>query len=107
MSTSLAATPNYLLKIIPPVEGSVLIGELVRYHLEEVRVRGAWTGPAALALFTHALVPLADCEQSVDGVQSGHLLFVGGSEEIEHRTKHEKIRRTGSCFIAICNPCHS
>jgi hypothetical protein len=27
------------------------ICELVRYHLEDVTVKGAWTGPAALQLF--------------------------------------------------------
>ena len=52
-------TPNYLLKIIPHVDGSVRICELVRYFLEDVTVKGAWTGPAALALAHHALAPVA------------------------------------------------
>jgi len=51
--------PNYLLKIIPHVDGSARICELVRYFLEDVTVRGAWTGPAALELAHHALAPVA------------------------------------------------
>jgi acetoacetate decarboxylase len=51
--------PNYLLKIIPHVDGSARICELVRYFLEDVSVKGAWTGPAALELAQHALAPVA------------------------------------------------
>ncbi len=51
--------PNYLLKIIPHVDGSPRICELVRYFLEDVSVKGAWTGPAALELAHHALAPVA------------------------------------------------
>jgi acetoacetate decarboxylase len=56
---SLAAT-NFLLKIIPHVDGSPRICELVEYHLEDVTIKGAWTGPAALHLSPHALAPVAD-----------------------------------------------
>jgi acetoacetate decarboxylase len=51
--------PNYLLKIIPHVDGSARICELVRYFLEDVNVKGAWSGPAALELASHALAPVA------------------------------------------------
>ena len=51
--------PNYLLKIIPHVDGSTRICELVRYFLEDVQIKGAWTGPAALELAHHALAPVA------------------------------------------------
>lgn len=51
--------PNFLLKIIPHVDGSPRICELVRYFLEDVTVKGAWTGPAALELAHHALAPVA------------------------------------------------
>lgn len=51
--------PCYLLKIIPHVDGSTRICELVEYHLQDVTVKGAWTGPAALQLFHHALAPVA------------------------------------------------
>jgi acetoacetate decarboxylase len=52
--------PNYLLKIIPHVDGRPRICELVDYRLEDVVLKGAWTGPAALDLRPHALAPLAD-----------------------------------------------
>jgi len=52
--------PNYLLKIIPHVDGTPRVLELVRYYLEDVVVKGAWSGPAALQLAHHALAPVAD-----------------------------------------------
>ena len=54
------AAPNFLLKIIPHVDGTARICELVRYHCEDITVKGAWTGPAALDLFSHALAPVAE-----------------------------------------------
>lgn len=57
---SLTETPNYLIKLIPDVDGSPKIRQLVRYHLAEVTVKGAWSGPADLQLFRHALAPVAD-----------------------------------------------
>lgn len=59
VKTTLAA-PNFLLKIIPHVDGSLRICELVEYYLEDITVRGAWTGPAALSLNEHALAPVAE-----------------------------------------------
>jgi acetoacetate decarboxylase len=53
VGASLAA-PNFLLKIIPHVDGTPRICELVEYHLEDVTIKGAWTGPAALHLSPHA-----------------------------------------------------
>jgi acetoacetate decarboxylase len=58
ISESLAA-PNFLLKIVPHVDGTPRICELVRYYCEDVAVKGAWEGPAALELFHHALAPVA------------------------------------------------
>jgi len=57
---ALIETPNYLLKIIPHVDGTPRICELVRYYLQDVTVKGAWTGPAQLELFKHALAPVAE-----------------------------------------------
>ena len=54
------SAPNYLLKIIPHVDGTARICELVEYFLEDVNVKGAWTGPAALELHAHALAPVTD-----------------------------------------------
>jgi acetoacetate decarboxylase len=52
--------PNFLLKIIPHVDGSPRICELVEYYLEDIVLKGAWTGPAALSLAPHALAPVAE-----------------------------------------------
>jgi acetoacetate decarboxylase len=49
------AKPNFMLKIIPHVDCTPRICELVRYYLEDVTLKGAWSGPAALQLFDHAL----------------------------------------------------
>ena len=51
--------PNYLIKIIPHVDGSTRICELVEYYLEDVIIKGAWQGPAALHLIPHAMAPVA------------------------------------------------
>ncbi|MEG3143505.1 acetoacetate decarboxylase [Sphingomonas sp. RT2P30] len=54
------AGPNYLLKIIPHVDGTPRICELVRYSMTEITLKGAWTGPGALTLVDHALAPVFD-----------------------------------------------
>ena len=59
VKTSLEA-PNFLLNIIPHVDGTPRICELVEYRLEDIVLRGAWTGPAALSLAPHALAPVAE-----------------------------------------------
>ncbi len=51
--------PNYLIKIIPHVDGSLRICELVRYHLKEITVKEAWSSPADLQLFNHVIVDVA------------------------------------------------
>ena len=52
-------TPNFMLKIIPHVDGTPRICELVRYCLEDITLKEAWSGPAALGLFPHALADVA------------------------------------------------
>jgi acetoacetate decarboxylase len=54
------AAPNFLLKIIPHVDGSARICELVRYYTTQVTLKGAWTGPGSLELHPHALAPVFD-----------------------------------------------
>jgi acetoacetate decarboxylase len=60
--TALAALrePGFLLKIIPHVDGTPRICELVRFELSDLVLKGAWSGPAALELRPHALAPVAD-----------------------------------------------
>ena len=52
--------PNFLLKIIPHVDGSPRICEIVRHNMVDVTIKGAWSGPAAIELFHHALAPVAE-----------------------------------------------
>ncbi|PLZ02950.1 acetoacetate decarboxylase [Burkholderia sp. WAC0059] len=51
--------PNFLLKIVPHVDGTPRICELVRYRLEDIEMKGAWSGPASIELAQHALAPVA------------------------------------------------
>jgi acetoacetate decarboxylase len=54
------ASPNFLLKIIPHVDGTPRICELVEFYLTDIAVKGAWSGPGALSLLPHALAPVAE-----------------------------------------------
>ena len=58
MLASLAA-PNFLIKIIPHVDGSPRICELVRYYLTDITLKEAWTAPAALDLRPHVMADVA------------------------------------------------
>jgi acetoacetate decarboxylase len=51
--------PNFLLKIIPHVDATPRICELVRYRLEDVIIKQAWTSPAELQLFRHVAADVA------------------------------------------------
>jgi acetoacetate decarboxylase len=51
--------PNFVLKIIPHVDGSPRICELVRYRLEDIQVKEAWSAPAQLQLFNHVIADVA------------------------------------------------
>ncbi len=51
--------PGYLLKIIPHVDGTPRICELVKYQLEDIQIKGAWTSPAALQLYQHVIADVA------------------------------------------------
>src|SRR5438105_13935979 len=46
-------TPNFILKIIPHVDVSPRICELVRFHLADIMLNVASTGPAALDTLHH------------------------------------------------------
>lgn len=65
--------PSFLLKIIPHVDCTPRICELVRYYMSDITVKGAWEGPAGLELHSHALAPVA--QLPVRGVISAvHIL---------------------------------
>jgi len=57
---AMESSSNFLLKVIPHVDGSVRICELVKYPLTDIVMKGAWSGPGALSYVPHALAPLAD-----------------------------------------------
>lgn len=53
------AKPAFMIKIIPHVDCTPRICELVRYYMEDVQLKGAWTGPARLQLFEHVACDVA------------------------------------------------
>jgi acetoacetate decarboxylase len=57
---AMAKTPIFMLKIIPTPDGKTAIRQLVKVELTDVTVKGAWTGPADLQLFRHAMAPVAN-----------------------------------------------
>ena len=67
------SAPSFLLKIIPHVDGSPRICELVEYRLEDIQVKGVWTGPGALSLNAHALAPVAELPV-LEIVSTAHLV---------------------------------
>ncbi len=48
------------LKLIPDVDGRLAIAQLVAYNLSDIRIKGAWSGPARLHLIPHINAPVAD-----------------------------------------------
>ena len=51
---------NVNLKFIPDVDGRPKIAQLVGYNLADIRVHGAWEGPARLHLIPHVNCRVAD-----------------------------------------------
>ena len=48
------------LKLIPDVDGSPAIAQLVAYNMTDITVKGAWSGPAKLHLVPHINAPVSD-----------------------------------------------
>ncbi|MEU0199510.1 MULTISPECIES: acetoacetate decarboxylase [unclassified Streptomyces] len=65
--------PTFMLKTVPGYDGLPRVQELVRTRITDVTVKGAWTGPARLQLFQHALAPLADLPV-LQVVSASHIL---------------------------------
>jgi acetoacetate decarboxylase len=53
------AKPAFMIKIIPHIDCTPRICELVRYYLEDITLKGAWSGPAAIELFQHSMCDVA------------------------------------------------
>ncbi len=51
---------NVNLKLLPDVDGSPKIAQLVGYNLQEIHVHGAWDGPARLHFIPHVNCRVAD-----------------------------------------------
>jgi acetoacetate decarboxylase len=60
--------------------------KLVEYRLEDIDLKGAWTGPAELTLFSHALAPLAELPvlEVVSGMQMIADLTLGLGKVVHH-----------------------
>jgi len=65
--------PTFMLKKLPGYDGTPRICELVRAQISDVTIKGAWTGPARLQLFAHALAPLSDLPV-LEVVAASHIL---------------------------------
>lgn len=53
--------PTFMIKLVPNVfTQSLRAADLVRTQITDITVKEAWSGPARLQLFEHALAPLAD-----------------------------------------------
>jgi acetoacetate decarboxylase len=67
------AVPTFMLKLMPGYTGQPGLCELVRTQITNLTVKGAWTAPARLQLFEHALAPLADLPVR-EVVRASHIL---------------------------------
>ncbi|MBU8917469.1 acetoacetate decarboxylase [Bacillus sp. FJAT-29953] len=65
--------PYYMLKLIRGQNGKPRICELVRGEIKDITIKGAWSSPARLQLFAHALAPLADFPV-LEIVSASHIL---------------------------------
>ena len=83
-----------LVDVIPHVDGRPRICELVEYHLENITIKGAWAGPAALQLSPHALAPVAELPV-LEIVSANHILadLTLGLGKVVHDYLQQPIRR--------------
>ena len=65
--------PNFMLKIVPNYDGTPRICELVCSKVTDITIHEAWTGPARLQLFDHALAPFNDLPVK-EIISSSHIL---------------------------------
>ncbi|MFE2430568.1 acetoacetate decarboxylase [Streptomyces sp. NPDC059373] len=77
--------PTFMVKKLPGYDGRPRICELVRAQISDVTIKGAWTGPARLELFAHALAPLSDLPV-LEVVAASHILtdLALGRTELVH-----------------------
>ena len=77
--------PGFLLKILPNVDGTTRVCEIVKYHVEDLTVKGAWTGPASLELHPHCFAQVAKLPV-LDVLSAVHILtdLSLGKAEVVH-----------------------
>lgn len=76
--------PTFMLKVLRHYDGRLRDCELVRSRIDDLTVKGAWSGPARLQLLAHALAPLADLPVR-EVVSASHILTdltLGGAEVV-------------------------
>ena len=56
--------PNFMVKIATDYNGDLRVCDLVRTQITNIEVKGAWTGPARLQLFEHALARARACSNN-------------------------------------------
>ncbi|MFJ3306373.1 acetoacetate decarboxylase [Streptomyces sp. NPDC086549] len=66
-------TPTFMVKTLPHYDGTPRVCDLVRTRISDITVKSAFTGPARLQLFAHAIAPLADLPV-LQVVRAGHIL---------------------------------
>ena len=62
-----------MVKTVPNYDGTPRICELVRTQVTNATIKSAFTGPARLELFAHAIAPLADLPV-LEVVGASHIL---------------------------------
>ena len=62
-----------MVKIATDYNGDLRVCDLVRTQITNIEVKGAWSGPARLQLFEHALAPLADLPV-LEVVSASHII---------------------------------
>lgn len=66
--------PTFMVKLVPDLRTQRhLVADLVRTEITDVTVKSAWTGPARLQLFAHALAPMADLPV-LEVVRASHIV---------------------------------
>lgn len=94
---NMMATPNYLLKLIPHVDGTPRVCELVKYFLTDVTVKEAYVGPATLQLFEHVMAPVAKLPV-LEVVSASHIIadltLALGEVAVDYLADHHKYNST-------------
>jgi acetoacetate decarboxylase len=69
ISLEMFSQPSFTLKVIPHVDCSPRVLQLVQMQLSNVAIQGAWIGPPALSIRSHAMardeLPIIDVVSAV------------------------------------------